>query len=197
MWKAEREPSSATGLRVVEFAGRWEWRDCGAALQQMLQSDQQGAAEEDHHHMRLDGRLPSDGTPAEWTTRFSVRNEAAASVNLHVPRPKFFGCACRAERRHIDRSPGMAGLNAPQMPLHFVAVFQAASFDGFARRLQRLLNAVRKPVPDGFLFFLAGRHASLRAAMRPRIRALAKGYLLQLPTSSRGWVCTTSTFHTG
>src|SRR6185437_7248042 len=54
----------------------------------------------------------------------------------------------------------MTGLNAPQAPLHFVAVLQAAGLDGFRQTRERLFHAVGKPLPDGFLFFLAAYRAA-------------------------------------
>src|SRR3954463_14657173 len=77
--------------------------------------------------------------------------------------------ACVAQRHVIEIAPlPMAGLNAPQTPLHFVAIFQAAGLDGFRQALQGVLHAPGETLPDGLLFFLAAcRTGSSRPSPLP------------------------------
>ena len=71
---------------------------------------------------------------------------------------------------------GMASLNPPQAPLHFVAVFQPTGLDSFRQALQGVFHASREAVPDGLLFFLP----AAGAAQKERLLALRNGYLLHL-----------------
>src|SRR5690349_20341884 len=48
----------------------------------------------------------------------------------------------------------MAGLDAPQPPLNFMAIFKAACLHSLCHALQRLLHASRKAIANGFFFFL-------------------------------------------
>src|SRR5258708_10264164 len=68
----------------------------------------------------------------------------------------------------------MAGLNPPQAPLHFEAVFQPAVLASFRQTLQGVFHASREAVPDGFLFFLP----AAGAAQDISLLALGNGYLL-------------------
>jgi hypothetical protein len=48
----------------------------------------------------------------------------------------------------------------PRRHSNLVAVFQTAGLDGFGQALERLVHAVGKSAPDGFLFFLSASGAA-------------------------------------
>src|SRR5208283_6060348 len=55
---------------------------------------------------------------------------------------------------------GMAGLNASQPPLHFVAVFQPAGLDGYRLTLHNVFHASRNAVPAALTFSRAAAAAA-------------------------------------
>src|SRR5579875_1884248 len=56
-------------------------------------------------------------------------------------------------------------VNAPQAPLHFVAIFQTARLDGLRQALEGTLHASGEAIPDGFLFFLAACRATQNVSL--------------------------------
>src|SRR3954447_11602494 len=84
--------------------------------------------------------------------------------------------ACVAQRHVIEIAHlPMAGLNAPQTPLHFVAIFQAAGLDGFRQALQGVLHAPGETLPDGLLFFPCGLPYGFFSAL-PSTYVLVRSY---------------------
>ena len=125
--------------------------NCGSAFQQMFERDSLGIAQEGYYHNGLDPRLPVDGNKGRMDSRFSAWNDASASVSciyrdqssyampawrlvcsVYVPDLAIFldgpvetnalGCIPHDNLVEIVHL-GMAGLNPPQAPLHFIGVF--------------------------------------------------------------------------
>ena len=67
--------------------------DGGPALQQMLQRDPQGVAEERHHHMGLHTRLQLMEQGPDGQFAFQGAEGSFGFGQLHVLRPEFFGRA--------------------------------------------------------------------------------------------------------